>query len=151
MGYFQLTAVERNILTNTSVPTYTDLPSCSEHVDEVWLVQTTTGIYGFRKLAGFYRASPTDWTFLGDNDSDIVAMLDAQVYCEDSFVVDSSSVQTKTFPLSRTMVGTTESVYWNGLGLRSDNYSIQSSSLVVNPDVQLTIGDDIWIRYLVKG
>lgn len=151
MGYFELTAVSRNILTNTSVDVYANLPSCSEHYGEVWLVQNTTGIYGFRKLAGFYRASLLDWTYLGDNDSDIVAILNSQVCSEDSYVVDSSSVISKSFPITKPLVPTSERVYWNGLGQRSATYSIQDSQLIFNSDVPLTVGDDIWIKYLIRG
>lgn len=151
MSYFELTAVARNILTNTSVDVYAALPPCADHYGEVWLVQSTTGIYGFRKLAGFYRAAPPDWNYLGDNDSDIVAVLNSQVCFEDSYVVDPSSVISKSFPITKPLVSTSERVYWNGLGQRSANYSIQDSLLIFNSDVPLTIGDEIWIKYLIKG
>lgn len=151
MGYFQLSAVQRNILTNTSVATYADLPSWSEHIGEVWLVQNTTGIYGFRDLAGFYRSSSSGWYYLADSDADIVALLNSQSFQEDAFVVDSQSVVSKSFPLSRSLVSTSERVCWNGLDQRSDNYSIQGSSLNFNPDVPLTIGDEVWIKYLIQG
>lgn len=47
------------------VATYADLPSASGNTGAIYIVQTTTGIIGFRKLAGLYRSDGAAWNYLG--------------------------------------------------------------------------------------
>ena len=47
------------------VDTYADLANLTDlYVGDVYLVKTTTGIIGFRKLAGLYRWDGSSWTSL---------------------------------------------------------------------------------------
>ena len=47
------------------VDTYADLANLTVlYVGDVYLVKTTTGIIGFRKLAGLYRWDGSSWTSL---------------------------------------------------------------------------------------
>lgn len=57
------------------VETFTDLPDPSLHLNEVYIVKTTTGIYGFRKLSGFYMSNGVSWQYLGDMSASYIAEL----------------------------------------------------------------------------
>ena len=47
------------------VDTYADLANLTDlYVGDVYLVKTTTGIIGFRKLAGLYRWDGSSWASL---------------------------------------------------------------------------------------
>jgi hypothetical protein len=47
------------------VDAYADLANLTDlYVGDVYLVKTTTGIIGFRKLAGLYRWDGSSWTSL---------------------------------------------------------------------------------------
>lgn len=46
------------------VNTFADLPVAAV-VDRIYIVRTTTGIIGFRKLAGMWRDNGTSWDYLG--------------------------------------------------------------------------------------
>jgi hypothetical protein len=47
------------------VATFADLPLASGNTGAIYIVQTTTGIIGFRKLAGLYRSDGAAWNYLG--------------------------------------------------------------------------------------
>lgn len=44
---------------------YASLPAATAHTGEIYIVQTTTGIIGFRKLAGLWRSDGASWVYLG--------------------------------------------------------------------------------------
>lgn len=46
------------------VNTFADLPVAAV-VDRIYIVRTTTGLFGFRKLAGMWRDNGTSWDYLG--------------------------------------------------------------------------------------
>jgi hypothetical protein len=47
------------------VDTYADLANLTDlYVGDVYLVKNTTGVIGFRKLAGLYRWDGSSWTSL---------------------------------------------------------------------------------------
>lgn len=43
------------------VQTYADLPPAADHLGEIWAVLTSTGIWPFNKVAGFYISNGVDW------------------------------------------------------------------------------------------
>jgi len=47
------------------VTDYISLPAAASHMGEIYIVQTTTGIIGFRKLAGLWRSDGAAWVYLG--------------------------------------------------------------------------------------
>jgi hypothetical protein len=47
------------------VSTWADLPDATTHSGDIYIVQTTTGIIGFRKLAGLWRSDGASWIYLG--------------------------------------------------------------------------------------
>lgn len=55
-------------LNYSEVDTYADLPT-GIAAGIIYIVNMTTGIYGFRKLAGFYQTDgENDWSYLGTGD-----------------------------------------------------------------------------------
>jgi hypothetical protein len=49
----------------TEVVDYASLPDPASVPSEIYVVQTTTGIIGFRKLAGLWRSDGASWAYLG--------------------------------------------------------------------------------------
>jgi len=47
------------------VTDFASLPSAAANTGAIYIVQTTTGIIGFRKLAGLYRSDGANWNYLG--------------------------------------------------------------------------------------
>lgn len=47
------------------VANFAALPPAASHTGEIYIVQTTTGIIGFRNLAGLYRSDGASWLYLG--------------------------------------------------------------------------------------
>lgn len=47
------------------VADFASLPSAAANTGAIYIVQTTTGIIGFRKLAGLYRSDGANWNYLG--------------------------------------------------------------------------------------
>lgn len=43
------------------VQTYADLPPAADHLGEIWAVLTSTGIWPFNKVAGFYISNGVTW------------------------------------------------------------------------------------------
>jgi hypothetical protein len=67
------------------VDTFADLPDASTHTDSVVIVDETTGVIGFRKLAGLYKSDGTTWNRLSKNqlkayDSDMLNGKKASFY-----------------------------------------------------------------------
>ncbi|CAB4120778.1 hypothetical protein UFOVP5_15 [uncultured Caudovirales phage] len=48
------------------VATWADLPSAATVTGDIYVVQTTTGLIGFRKLAGLWRSNGATWDYLGN-------------------------------------------------------------------------------------
>jgi hypothetical protein len=54
-----------NNVVDGEVATYADLANLTDLFEgDIYLVRQTTGIIGFRKLAGLYRWNGSDWTSL---------------------------------------------------------------------------------------
>jgi hypothetical protein len=49
----------------TEVPTYADLPPYSSVAGQIYVVQTSTGIWPLTKNAGLYRSTGAQWDYLG--------------------------------------------------------------------------------------
>jgi len=49
-----------------AVVAYADLPTVSDHTDELWLVKTTTGLLFSRKAKGLYLSDGSSWTWMSD-------------------------------------------------------------------------------------
>jgi hypothetical protein len=47
------------------VTDFASLPSAASNSGKIYIVQTTTGIIGFRKLAGMWRSDGANWNYLG--------------------------------------------------------------------------------------
>lgn len=52
----------------TEVAVYADLPDAATVDGKIYIVKGTTGIWGFRKLAGFYKSAAGNWVYLGVGD-----------------------------------------------------------------------------------
>lgn len=48
------------------VATWADLPAAFVSTGDIYVVQTTTGLIGFRKLAGLWRSNGSTWDYLGN-------------------------------------------------------------------------------------
>lgn len=74
-----------------------DLPDPSLHTGEVWLVKNDSGIWPFKKKAGFYRSTGGTWKYLGVStlgsltDVDVSSITDGQgiVYSGGGFVPET--------------------------------------------------------------
>lgn len=61
--------------------TYSDLPPTTQSTGEIVVVQTSTGVWPFRRSAGFYISLADQWTYLGDfTPSYIKSLYEANVY-----------------------------------------------------------------------
>ncbi|MCX7759435.1 MAG: hypothetical protein N2169_07525, partial [bacterium] len=76
----------------TEVDYYADLPDPSEHTNKVFLVKNDSGIFPFKKKAGFYRSTGSQWKWLGVLSLSSLADVDTTgVQNNDILVYNSSS------------------------------------------------------------
>lgn len=57
------------------VDTFADLPDPADHLGEIYVVLTTTGIWPVRKSRGFWYSDGTAWAYLGDFTATYIADL----------------------------------------------------------------------------
>ena len=82
-----------------AVDTYDDLPDAADYKDKHYLVNTTTGIIGFRKLSGIYISDGDNWTRMSKNqlkafDSDMLDGEDSDYYLDRANHSGTQSIDT---------------------------------------------------------